>query len=134
MRALTINEVQKFERGMNPKAAMGTGGINLGDIRAQKIEERDRRVSEISDDINNEWEEYLRNLLVGKRITTFMQRLAKFQKDTMKSISKSETKVFTINVTDVKQEKLSDGSLILAGDDNNIYSLSYHHDQKIYIE
>ena len=31
MRAKTINELQDFERGVDPRAAMGIGGINFNE-------------------------------------------------------------------------------------------------------
>jgi hypothetical protein len=67
MRALTINEIQKFERGLNPKAAMGTGGLKLEDAFNTLIKPSIEK-----------WEAYITKTLVGKLVSgTFL----KFDKD-----------------------------------------------------
>ena len=59
MRALTINErINQFERGLNPKAAMGVGGV--------KLEEAFNTIIKPSID---KWEAYLQKTLTGKLIS-----------------------------------------------------------------
>jgi hypothetical protein len=79
MRAKTINEVQHFERGQDPKAAMNIGGINFN----QKF-----------NDFVDEWKASIEKALVGKTITATMKKFwmekggrpmeGKFQKQTIK--------------------------------------------------
>ena len=135
MRAKTINEANNFTRGMNPKAAMGIGGINLHDERQRRLEDFDNKIEKVKDKANKEWQNRLQNLFVGKTITAFMQKLASFDKNTMKQRNRSETKNFTIKVADVMCEKIDDmSSCIIADTDHNVYSIKFHIDQIIHID
>ena len=58
MRAKTINEILGFERGLNPKAAMGVGGVKLDDA-----------FNTIIKPAIDKWEIYLKRNLVGRTIS-----------------------------------------------------------------
>lgn len=58
MRALTINELMRFERGLNPKAAMGIGGVDLQNA-----------FNQILKDPIDKWEKFIVKTLVGKRVS-----------------------------------------------------------------
>jgi hypothetical protein len=59
MRAKTINELQDFERGLDPRATMEIGGINFN----QKF-----------NDFVDQWEISIEKTLVGKTITAKMKK------------------------------------------------------------
>lgn len=63
MRAKTVNEIEKFERNLNPKAAMGIGGIEL----SKELWKRKEAYIQ-------EWKDYLTNLMMGKTVSGFMHK------------------------------------------------------------
>jgi hypothetical protein len=59
-----INEsVMRFERGLNPKAAMGVGGVTLQDVFDQILK-----------DPIDKWEQYIVKTLVGKNVSGKMMK------------------------------------------------------------
>lgn len=144
MRAKTVNEAQNFERGKNPKAALGIGGINLYDLYEERMSDLEREISMSKINADTEWEEYLRENFVGKKITAHMTRMVTFNIKTKQKSLDSETKYgeFTIVVQDIRPgESFSDAigrnveispQAIVADMDNKIYTMRLN--QKIYIE
>ena len=63
MRAKSVNEIKNFERGLNPKAAMDTGGIELG-----------KELWKRKEAYIQEWKDYLTNLMMGKTVSGFMHK------------------------------------------------------------
>jgi len=144
MRARTINEIQNFERGKNPKSAMGVGGINLYDVYDERIEELEMNIQGARVSADNDWIDYLEKTFRGKKITAVMMKMATFNSD-KKNMSWKDAKrgEFTIVVQDIRSDQaLSDGAgregytvvprIILADMDNNMYSMDLK--QKIYID
>ena len=134
MRAKTIYEANNFTRGMNPKAAMGIGGVNLNELRKNRLADLDKKIEKVKDKANEEWQLYLQNLFVGKTITALMQRLATFDKNTMEQKSRTETKEFTIKVAYVICKKIDEMSCVIVDFDHNMYSLKLYNNQKIHID
>mgnify|MGYP001588483225 FL=1 len=133
MRAKTIHE-NEFVRGLNPKAAMKIGGLDLRSTIRQKRSELTDEIEKVENKANKKWQEYLKKLFIGKTITTKMRKLSTFNKDTMKQTSMGGSGEFTIKVKDVLMDKISDNSLIIADVNNNIYSIVVERDEKIYID
>jgi hypothetical protein len=127
MRALTINEVQKFKRGMNPKAAMGIGGVTLCDTINKRREDLKKKLEDINNDADEENQKWLRKMFVGKTITAHMQSLVSFNINTKERTGKQEQGKFTIEVQDVMMDKLENHSIIFADMNNKIYSFSLNH-------
>jgi len=143
MRAKTVNEDNNFERGRNPKAAIGIGGINLFDIYAEKMEELEREISMSKINSDTEWEEYLRNTFVGKKVTANMTRMVTFDlKSANKSLDGQKSGEFTIEVQDIRPGESFSGAIgrnvtifpqaIIADTEGKIYTMRLN--QKIYIE
>jgi len=62
MRAKTINEVQEFERGQDPRSTMEIGGVLLNKVRIDLKKQADKK-----------WSDYLDSLL-GKTISGVMNK------------------------------------------------------------
>jgi len=142
MRARTVNEDQNFERGKNPKAALGVGGINLYDLYQNKMKDLEGEISLAKINTDAEWEEYLRKNFVGKRITAVMTRMVTFNiKTKERSLDAQKHGEFTIEIQDIKPgENLSDAigrnveispQAIVADMEGKIYTMRLN--QKIYI-
>jgi len=135
-----LNETQNFERGQDPKAAMGIGGVELMDIFTEKRQLMEDDIEEIKKSYTDLWQDYVREILPGKEITATMSRLPKVTKDGGTQ-GKYETKSFTITVQDaMPSNKLGDEvsrgfsitpALIVADLEGNMYQLNL--DQKIRI-
>jgi len=142
MRAKTINEDQKFERGKDPKSSMNIGGINIYDEYDSKVEALEMALQVERINADNEWSEYLEKTFNGKRITAIMRKLPSLSREKLnvKTID-NEAREFTIVVQDTNSSQaLSDGAgrggynivptIIIADTDNNMYSMKIN--QKIY--
>lgn len=126
MRAKTINEVNKFERGMSPKAAMDIGGVNFGEEFQEEFEQ-----------IAFKWFRKLKGL-EGKTITT---KALKFYK--ANNIQITDWEEHTIKVENVLEPSLrvnisskGDVSIVVnlwVIDENFRYDLG-DLNKKIYIE
>ncbi len=143
MRAKTINEIQNFERGKNPKSAIGVGGINLSEIYQEKMDELERDIAITKSHANLEWSEFLTKTFVGKKITAHMTRMVTFNLKTKeRSLDGQKSGELTIEVQDIKpSEDLSDyigrnvnisPQVIVADMDNKIYTMRLG--QKIHID
>jgi hypothetical protein len=150
MRAKTVNEAQDFERGRNPKATLGVGGIDLASNYEMRIDDYKKAVQMVTMEHTEDWKEFLRKTLVGKTITAEMKQLPQITKSGKSKPSSGmwKLKETTIQVQDIIPtwgvgEDFSittSGSpmgnmlpkLILADMKNNMYELSM--DQKIYID
>ena len=112
MRALTINErITHFERGLNPKAAMGVGGVKLEDA-----------FNTIIKPSIDKWEAYLIKTLVGKRVS------GKFYEFNGKTWEPIENITFRVNrIVNWEVE----GDINVRDDEDNLYSIKL--DQKINI-
>lgn len=143
MRAKTINEDQNFERGRTAKAALGVGGINLHNLYRKKIEKLESEISLAKNSADTEWEDYLRETLVGKKITAKMTKMVTFNiKTKVRSEGGQKYGEFTIEVQDIRPgEDLSEvigrnlemtPQVIIADMNNSLYTMKL--DQKIYIE
>jgi hypothetical protein len=142
MRAKTVNEDNNFERGRNPKAAIGVGGINLSEIYQEKMEELERDIAITKSHANEEWSEFLTKTFVGKKITAHMTRMVTFNLKTKKrSLDDQKSGEFAIEVQDIKlSEDFSDfigrhvnitPNAIVADTEGKIYAMGLN--QKIYI-
>ena len=146
MRARTVNEAQEFERGKNPKQALGVGGLDLFKDIERRLDELDYEIGTTKFGMSEEWAEDLQKMLVGKTITADMKKLPKFDTKTKKQVGKWGQGEFTIKVVDVKSgEDLStwydnykrvgfSPQILLADDKGNMYSLQIREDQKIHFD
>jgi hypothetical protein len=143
MRAKTVNEDNNFERGRNPKAAIGIGGINLFEIYQEKMDDLNNEIAMTKFHANEEWSEFLTKTFVGKKITAHMTRMVTFNiKTKERSLDGQKSGEFTIEVQDIKpSEDFSDfigrnvniaPQVIVADMDNKIYTMRLG--QKIHIE
>ena len=154
MRARTVNEAQEFERGKNPKQALGVGGLDLGKDYEERIEEYKMSISGTTLSHTDEWIEFLRDTLVDRTITAKMKMLRTFsvKGDKPEPVNKPNAdfslREQTIQVQDLKPswgtgedfsvhigERLltpTPPKLILASMDNDIYEMPL--DQKIHFE
>jgi hypothetical protein len=143
MRAKTVNEDNNFERGKNPKAAIGIGGINLSEIYQEKMDDLFNEIAMTKFHANEEWSEFLTKTFVGKKITAHMTRMVTFNLKTKeRSLDGQKSGEFTIEVQDIKpSEDFSDfigrnvniaPQVIVADTDNKMYTMRLG--QKIFIE
>jgi hypothetical protein len=112
MRAITINErINHFERGLNPKAAMGVGGLTL-----------DNAYDTIIKAAIEKWDAYLQKNLVGKRIS------GKFLRFNGKNWEDTENITFRVNrIVNWEVE----GDINVKDDEDNTYAININ--QKIHI-
>jgi len=94
MKAKFINEIQKFEQGLDPKEAMGIGGIVLEDVYINTIVKA-----------KQEWNKYVQSFK-GKKIS--------FYKDPAQYLAKIHDELVTIIVEDISSDiegnvRVSDG-------------------------
>lgn len=138
MQAKKVFEVQNFERGKSPKRALDLGGVDLAKESNKRLEELKERKREAEITANQDWDMFLQETLVGKKITAKMTSLPAFKTKPDGGIGEKigirETKEFTITVQDVQSEDLSELllSIVVADMDNKIYNL--HLSDKIYFE
>lgn len=130
MRAKTINEIQKFERGQDPKASMDIGGVIFQEIYDKMSIDLEIKKAKVINKAIKDWTKFVQQTLVGKTITAKMQKLAKIDtKNNNRMIGKTTTDTFTILVMEVIIDKavfdkdFRNTSIIIAGDDNEIYVL-----------
>ena len=138
MQAKKVFEVQNFERGKNPKSSMDLGGINL----ESQVQERLKKLNEIKGEAavtaNQDWDMFLQETLVGKKITAIMTSMPTFKVKKEggigEQVGKRETKEFTIIVQDLQSDDLSEilSTIVIADTDNKMYNL--HLNNKIYFE
>jgi len=120
MRAKTINEIQNFERGLSPRAAMEIGGVNFNDMLYE---------------LEQEGFQKLKNSIEGKTITVFAEKIM----DAGGKQNRKEAR-FTIHVNELETGLNLDhwkGNqsvfwIIVNDIDGNRYKFIL--DQKIYIE
>ena len=124
MRAKTLNEVQKFERGIPPKAALGVGGIVLGK------ELWDRKLKYIQ-----EWMDFITNKFLHK---TIYGTFAKYTWDHSNSIPSFEGwakyKIYVERIM-IKDETEREGlptEIRVVGKDGAWYNIPVD-DKEIYI-
>lgn len=128
MKAKKINEVQNFERTSSPKKALDLGGIILASDLEKRIEKFNNDKKELIANANEEWNSILEKTFLGKTITATLQKLPKISTVTGNVEGKSETREFTITVKDILvtnnpfEERIS-SNIIIADEENNIYSL-----------
>ena len=144
MRAKAVNEEKvNFERGRNPKAGLGIGGIHLDKKFLDRLNDLEMELGGVKVNADEEWHEYLKDLLVGKRITAEMTKLHTMNMKTKKMQGESKTGEFSIEVQDIQlSDNLSDiisstisrslPTIIVADMENNMYSMKMS--QKIYFE
>jgi hypothetical protein len=118
MRAKTINEVQDFERGIDPRASMDLGGIKFTTQLYEFV---------------NQWEENVQKTLIGRTITAVMTELKS-------GGNEGRTKKQTVTVKEIDNiytlgymgEENSNWHIVIIADDKKRYNFSL--DQKIYIK
>lgn len=126
---------EKFTEDTDPISDMGIGGIVLRNDWEERRKQLEKDKEKLVKDADKDWIKYLKKLLVGKRITGFMQILPTFSKDMSRQIRKSSSGKMTIKVVDVvvsnSIEKDWGDSIILADDQSIIYKLELK--EKIHI-
>jgi hypothetical protein len=134
MQAKKVFEVQNFERGKVPRASMGLGGIVLEKEKQERFEKMKESQREAEIIANQEWDMYLQETLVGKKITAKMTSLPTLNVKTHEMSGTRETKEFTIVVEDISTDNLSElpRNIVVADTEHNMYSL--HLKDKIYFE
>jgi len=138
MQAKKVFEVQNFERGQSPKRALDLGGVDLSKQIEQRLEDLKERKREVEIEANQNWDMFLQETLVGKKITAKMTSMPswKVNKDggIGQKVGTRETKEFTITIQDVNSDDLSEMlmAIVVADTDNKMYQL-YLKD-KIYFE
>jgi hypothetical protein len=118
MRALTINEDQHFERGLNPRASMNVGGINFGKILADGYKEL--------------WDKWWNNIvdsLVGKTITAKMTKANSYSM--MRTV---KVERLLEPVTTIGSDEEIHVSLYFIDTEGVVYYLGHLDSQKIFIE
>jgi len=138
MQAKKVFEVQNFERGKSPKRALDLGGVDLSKEIEQRLEDLKEKKREAEIHANQDWDMFLQETLVGKKITAKMTSMPswKMTKDGKmgEKIGSRETKEFTITVQDIQSDDLSEmlAAVIVADMDNKMYQLFLK--DKIYFE
>jgi len=141
MKAIKVFEIQNFERGQNPKKTLDLGGIDLFKEASKRLESLKERKEEIEIEENKNWEMFLQETLVGKKITAKMTSMPAWKVNKEGGIGAKvgtrETKDFTITVQDISTENLENfrdmrSAIIVADTNNQMYQL-YLKD-KIYFE
>ena len=136
MKAKKVFEVQNFERGKNPKQAMDLGGIILETQKQKYYEDMKQAQRDVEILYNQNWEMYLRETLIGKKITAKMTSMPSMNKKTRDFTGKRETKDFTIIVEDIHTNSLGSDefllSIVIASSDHKMYNLYLKN--KIYFE
>ena len=143
---LKIKESVNFERGKNPKSALGVGGVVLVNELEEKVEELEYQIAMEVKGVSDEWAEWLRDTFVGKTITAQMHHHPAMNMETKKNSPSKGSGEFTIEVQDIvpgdsiedmfDKEKyarpITEQTVMVVDTDNNIYSIKVK--DKIYIE
>lgn len=138
MQAKKVFEVQNFQRGQSPKKALDLGGIELSKESQKRLESLKERKKEAEVEANQDWDMFLQETLVGKKITAVMTSMPTFKVKKEgglgEQVGKREIKEFTITVQDIQSDDLSEMllSIVVADMDNKLYNL--HLKDKIYFE
>ena len=134
MKARLVEDTQHFERGQNPKAAMGIGGIILEKEKQERLNKMREEQKEAEVIANQDWDMYLQETLIGKKITAKMSSLPTLNVKTNLMSGTRETRVFTIVVEDISTDNLGDLllNIVIADTEHKMYNLSLN--QKISIE
>ena len=134
MKARLVEDTQHFERGQNPKAAMGIGGIILEKEKQERLNKMREEQKEAEVIANQDWDMYLQETLIGKKITAKMSSLPTLNVKTNLMSGTRETRVFTIVVQDISTDNLGDLllNIVIADTEHKMYNLSLN--QKISIE
>ena len=148
MRAKAVNEVQNFERGQNPKRAIGIGGLDLSKDYQERIDEYYQAIDGITLSHTDEWKEYLKDTFIGKKITAELKKMPGINTKTGKTTGSHEKGDFTITVKDILPTwamgddfsahkpgnplNSSPPVLIVADMENNMYQMSMN--QKIHFD
>jgi len=131
MKAKKISESSNFERGGGRKS-LDLGGADFGKIRDSWSKDLAENKARLENEYDESWNEWLKKNLLDKKVTGRMTKMAVFDKTMSVKKSNSETGNFTVIVRDLVAESLNAASVVLLGDDENLYSLALY--QKIYIE
>ena len=94
MRALTINETINFQKKRNPKKTLDVGGIDLW-----------KEYKEMKKRQENEWKNYLNDLLVGKTVSGNMLRVNYTQSLTNPTFDNGEFTFKVKSVTSLEGEE-----------------------------
>lgn len=143
MRAKMVKEGINFERGKNPKATMDIGGIDLAEKFKDRLNDLEMEIGGVKVTADEEWYEYVKETLVGKRITAEMVRMQTMDIKTGKMQGTQKRGDFTIEVQDVQlTDNLSDiisssiqrsiPGIIIADMENNMYQMKMN--QKIHFD
>ena len=133
MKARLVEDKQHFERGKNIRSAMDLGGITLQPEKARRQEKLDQDVADLINKSNQEWNEYLKKMFIGKTVTFLGKKLGKMDRSG-KGMSKTERDEFTFKVDDVlvSGSEAFISSTIIFSDGENMYTLEFLN-TKIYI-
>ena len=129
MQAKKVFEVQNFERGQSPKKALDLGGMTLAKESEKRLESLKEIKREAEIHANRDWDMFLQEILVGKKITAKMTSMPSFKVKPDGGIGEKigvrETKEFTITVQDIQSDDLSELllSVVIADMDNKMYNL-----------
>lgn len=143
---IRIKESVNFERGKNPKSALGVGGIVLSNELEEKVDELKYEIAMQVKGVSDEWAEWLRETFVGKTITAQMKHHPSVNMETKKSSPSKGSGEFTIKVQDIVPgdsiedifnketyvRPIEEQTVMVADTNNNIYSIKVK--DKIYIE
>ena len=146
MRAKSVNESQNFERGKNPKTALGLGGIVIEKELGTRIDELEYEMAMAAKATGEEYVEWLRKTFVGKTITAEMQHHSPMNPDTKKIQKSKGSGEFTIKVKDILPSDsieemmnkenftapVENQSVIVASTEGDIYSIKVK--TKIYVD
>ena len=113
MRAKTINEVQNFERGKNPRSSLGIGGVQFG-VEKYKMKEK----------LKKDWADFVKKTLMGKTITGTFNKLKG-------DIIERNWGEYTVKVKVISNLDIDDMGIVVS-DENNRYIIPG--DGKIFIE
>lgn len=107
MRAKTVNEVQNFERGNNPRSAMGIGGVQFG-VEKFKMKQK----------LKNDWADFVRKTLIGKTISGTFNKWSINPDTKMPDAKWGE---YTVKVKEVSNLDLDDQVIIVSDSKNQYY-------------
>jgi len=125
MRAKTINEVQKFERGVPAKAALGVGGLVLG----KELWNRKEKYI-------NDWKKFLEKSLLNKTIYGNFAKYSWKEGDSVPNFdgwANYKVEVERVIITDGATKEGLPIELRVVGKDGAWYNIPID-DRKIYIK
>jgi len=117
--SINVDETQHFQRGLDPKEAMGIGGIILTNLFDEVIPDQSVNVTMSPNEIRNRWYNYLNNLIKGKTIKAKTKRYMSY-----------EEKIRTIKVKNVI--KSDSGEMFFIRDEKGS-KFRINPDEKMYI-